>query len=192
MANKCVCFVTDNAALVEVINRQTSKHKLIMLLVRNLVLTSLKYNILFRARHIAGIHNSCADLLFRLQVSQFKQIFPEADDMPTQVPDNLMPKSWSLPWTLSFLSPVGRVAKVIFPSVDSLPQLLCARCLPTLIKSAPYYGHRCTFYIILTCPEISCFYYYLLFISQQLCTQNEGLTRPNKDIFNSKTLDSGR
>lgn len=97
MANKCVCFVTDNAALVEVINRQTSKHKRIMLLVRNLVLTSLKHNILFRARHIAGIHNSRADLLSRLQVSQFKQIFPEADDMPTQVPDNLLPKSWSLP-----------------------------------------------------------------------------------------------
>jgi len=57
MANKCVCFVTDNSALVDVINRQTSKHKLITLLVRDLVLTSLKYNILFWARHIAGIHN---------------------------------------------------------------------------------------------------------------------------------------
>ena len=96
MANKCICFVTDNSALVEVINRQTSKHKLIMLLVRDLVLTSLKYNILFRARHIAGIHNSRADLLSRLQVKQFKQIFPEADEMPTQVPDNLLPKSWLL------------------------------------------------------------------------------------------------
>lgn len=97
MANKCVCFVTDNSALVEVINRQTSKHKLTMLLVRDLVLTSLKRNILFRAQHIAGVNNSCADLLSRLQVNQFKQIFPEADEMPTQVPDNLLPKSWSLP-----------------------------------------------------------------------------------------------
>ena len=73
---------TSNSALVDVINRQTSKHKLIMLLVQDLVLTSLKYNILFRDRHIAGIHNSCADLLSRLQVNQFKQIFPEADEMP--------------------------------------------------------------------------------------------------------------
>lgn len=97
MANKCICFVTDNSALVEVINRQTSKNKLIMLLVRDLVLTSLEYNILFRARHIAGIHNSRADFLSRLQVKQFKQIFPEADEMPTQVPDSLLPKSWSLP-----------------------------------------------------------------------------------------------
>lgn len=96
MANKFVCFVTDNSALAEVINRQTSKHKLIMLLVRDLVLISLKHNILFRARHIAGVNNSCADLLSRLQVKQFKQIFPKADKMPTQVPDNLLPKSWSL------------------------------------------------------------------------------------------------
>lgn len=97
MANKCICFVTDNSALVEVINRQTSKNKLIMLLVSDLVLTSLEYNILLRARHIAGIHNSRADFLSRLQVKQFKQIFPEADEMPTQVPDSLLPKSWSLP-----------------------------------------------------------------------------------------------
>ena len=96
MANKCVCFMMDNTALVEIINRQTSKHKLIMLLVRDLLLTLLKYNILFRARHIPGAHNSCADLLSRLQVNQFRQIFPEADVMPTQVPDNLLPKSWSL------------------------------------------------------------------------------------------------
>ena len=83
MANRCVCFVTDNGALVDIINRQTSKHKLIMLLVKDLVSTSLNYNILFQARHIAGVHNSHADLLSRVQVSQFKQIFPDADEMPT-------------------------------------------------------------------------------------------------------------
>ena len=44
-----------------------------MLLVRDLVFTSLNYNILFRARHIAGVHNSRADLLSRFQVNQFKR-----------------------------------------------------------------------------------------------------------------------
>ena len=52
MANKCVAFYTDNAAIVDIINQQTSKHPLVMILVRDLVLTSLTYNILFRARHI--------------------------------------------------------------------------------------------------------------------------------------------
>ena len=102
MANKCVCFVTDNDALVEIINRQTSKHKLIMLLVRDLVLTSLKYNILFRARHIPGVHNSRADLLSRLQVNQFRQIFPEADVMPNVSISKEYPIR--LKWAKSWLS----------------------------------------------------------------------------------------
>ena len=38
--DKCVAFYTDNAAIVDVINQQTSKQPLIMILVRNLVLTS--------------------------------------------------------------------------------------------------------------------------------------------------------
>lgn len=83
MANRCICFVTDNCALVYIINRQTSKNKLIMSLVRDLVFTLLNYNIPFRARHIAGVHNYCADLVSRFQVSQLKQIFLEADEMPT-------------------------------------------------------------------------------------------------------------
>ena len=109
MENKCICCVTDNSALVDIINRQTLRHKLIMLLVRDLVFTSLNYNILFRAGHIPGVHNSRADLLSRFQVSQFKQIFPEAEEMPTRVPDQLLPKSWLLPCTISFLqrSPRG-------------------------------------------------------------------------------------
>ena len=44
MANKCVVFYTDNAAIVDIINQHTSKHPLVMILVRNLVLTSLTYN----------------------------------------------------------------------------------------------------------------------------------------------------
>lgn len=38
-------------------------------------------------------------------VKQFKQTFPEADKMPTQVPDRLPLKSWLLPWTICFPQP---------------------------------------------------------------------------------------
>ena len=34
MANRCVAFYTDNAAIVDIINRQTSKHQLVIILVR--------------------------------------------------------------------------------------------------------------------------------------------------------------
>ena len=55
MTNRCVLFLTDNAALVDIINKETSKHKLVMILLRDLVLSCLRYNILFRARHVSGL-----------------------------------------------------------------------------------------------------------------------------------------
>ena len=58
MANSCVLFFTDNAALVDIINKQTSKHKQVMILTRDLVLSCSKYNILFRASHVPGFKNS--------------------------------------------------------------------------------------------------------------------------------------
>ena len=39
MSNQCVSLFTDNAALVDIINKQTSKHPMIMIFVRDLVLT---------------------------------------------------------------------------------------------------------------------------------------------------------
>ena len=96
MANRCVMFFTDNAALVDIINKQTSKHKSVMVLVRDLVLSCLSHNILFRARHVPGLQNSQADYISRFQVERFKKITPEADELPTPVPVNLLPESWSL------------------------------------------------------------------------------------------------
>ena len=96
MTNRCVLFFTDNAALVDIINKQTSKHKLVMVLLRDLVLSCLRYNILFRARHVPGLQNSQADYISRFQVESFKEIAPQADELPTPVPANLLPESWSL------------------------------------------------------------------------------------------------
>ena len=95
-------FVTDNAALVSIINQQTSKHKLVMILIRDLVLTALNYNIIFRARHpgsaghIPGLNNTRADCLSRFQIARFKELSPQADELPTIVPEIFLPKSWSL------------------------------------------------------------------------------------------------
>ena len=96
MANSCVLFFTDNAALVDIINKQTSKHKQVMILIRDLVLSCLKYNILFRASHVPGLQNSRADCISRLQVEKFKELSSEADEFPTAVPKNLQSESWSL------------------------------------------------------------------------------------------------
>jgi hypothetical protein len=68
-----------------------------MVLIRDLVLTSLKYNIIFKAKHIPGVDNTRADLISRLQVVQFKQISPGVDELPTPIPESLQPESWSIP-----------------------------------------------------------------------------------------------
>ena len=49
MGNQCVPLFKDNVALVDII--------MIMILVRDLVLTSLRHNILFRAYHVPGVDN---------------------------------------------------------------------------------------------------------------------------------------
>ena len=74
MADKCVIFFSDNAAVVDIINKQTSKDSAIMVLLRDLVLSCLRPNILFQARHIPGFNNSRADYLSRSQVTKFQQL----------------------------------------------------------------------------------------------------------------------
>ena len=103
MANKRIIFFSDNAAVVDIVNKQTSRHKDIMVLLRDLVLSCLRHGIsfsstayLFQARHIPGLQNSSVVYLSRSQVVNFKDIFPEAEESPTQIPENLMPKNWVL------------------------------------------------------------------------------------------------
>lgn len=86
LANKCIYFRTDNAALVEIINKQTSKDSRIMHFLRQLVLTCLKNNILFRATHIPGKRNVLADALSRLQEDKFREMAPYAQPQPVAVP----------------------------------------------------------------------------------------------------------
>ena len=94
MSNKRVMFFSDNATVVDVINNRTSKHRGIMVLLSYLVLSYLRHKIMFRARHIPGLINSCADSISRSLVAKFKELSREADQLPTPVPENLMPRSW--------------------------------------------------------------------------------------------------
>ena len=100
MSDRYVLFFTDNSALVDIINKQTSKHKSVMVLLRDLVLSCLSYNILFRAQHVPGLQNSQADYISRFQVGSFRELAPEADELPTPVPTNLLPENWSLIWEI--------------------------------------------------------------------------------------------
>lgn len=66
LANKSIRFHSDNIAVVEIINKISSKDTSVMYLVRRLVLACLRHNILFQAEHIPGKINTLPDLLSRL------------------------------------------------------------------------------------------------------------------------------
>ena len=54
MANHSVLFLTDNQAVVEVINKQSAMISHLMRLVRRLVIIALKFNVYFKSKHIPG------------------------------------------------------------------------------------------------------------------------------------------
>ena len=66
LADKFIIFHTDNQALSEVINKKSTKDTELLVLLRALVLSCLKHNILFKAVHIPGVLNTKADALSRL------------------------------------------------------------------------------------------------------------------------------
>ena len=96
MRDKCIVFFSDNQAVVEIINKQTSKDRSVMALLRHFVLCTLKYNFLFYAKHIAGCVNRESDALSRLQEEKFRALAPYADEQPTPVPAGLLPNNWQI------------------------------------------------------------------------------------------------
>ena len=85
-SNKRLIMHMDNEALVSVINKQTSKSKNVMTLVRNLVLCLLQNNTTFCSEHVPGSSNKIADSISRKQWSRFRILAPDADEFPTKIP----------------------------------------------------------------------------------------------------------
>ena len=94
LSNKCINLMTDNQAVVDIINNQTSKDNICMILVRRLVIVCLSYNILFHATHIPGVTNVIADSLSRFQVLRARHRAPWLSQFPCKLPVSI------LPWTV--------------------------------------------------------------------------------------------
>ena len=86
LSNMCVEFHSDNLAVVEILNSQTSKILSIMVLVRLFVFKCLKHNIQFKLIHVPGVRNIIPDLLSRLQVQKARSLAPHLDMESTPVP----------------------------------------------------------------------------------------------------------
>ncbi|XP_033739135.1 uncharacterized protein LOC117326493 [Pecten maximus] len=86
LANHRILFLCDNQAVVDIINKLSSKDAILMKLVRRLVLSTLKFNIHFRAKHIPGYTNVVADKLSRFQFQEAHKIAPWLDPHPVSIP----------------------------------------------------------------------------------------------------------
>jgi len=82
LSNKKILFHIDNLALVSILNKRSSKDKLIMKLIRPFVLLIMLNNVQFRTVHIEGVKNDIADSISRFQMSRFRSLAPEADVSP--------------------------------------------------------------------------------------------------------------
>ena len=90
LADRRILFMSDNEAVVHVVNKQSCKEKTLMKLIRRLVLASLSYNILFKAKHIPGKNNTLADKLSRFQFQEAFRIAPHLNPSQTAIPVDLL------------------------------------------------------------------------------------------------------
>ena len=91
LAGKKVIIHTDNKDLVDVINKKTSREKLIMPFVRKLVLTNMMNNTMIHAVHVLGSKNKICDSLSRGKFQVFRKLAPYMDQEPMEIPDHLLP-----------------------------------------------------------------------------------------------------
>jgi hypothetical protein len=81
-----VLFHVDNMAVVAILNKKTSKSARVLNILRRIVYWTLIGNCHITAVYIESSKNVLADALSRRQVQKFRQLSPQSDPFPTQVP----------------------------------------------------------------------------------------------------------
>ena len=84
-----VCCRCDNAAVVAILRSGTSRHFLVMHLLRCLFFFVAYYQIYLDPVHLPGSCNEAADSLSRNNIPRFLQLVPTAQPLPTPLPAGL-------------------------------------------------------------------------------------------------------
>ena len=91
LKDSIVYFHCDNQAVVHIVNKFTSKDRVIMFFVRKLLLLTLKYNIDIRAYHVPGADNLLCDALSRFQATPLLLRHYNMKLAPESIPQEIMP-----------------------------------------------------------------------------------------------------
>ena len=94
--NRRIVLFCDNQSVVWMINKTTSSCKQCLVLIRMLILHSLKHNVRVFARYIKSKSNLAADLLSRFKIQWFRSLSNMWEDNPTPIAEKLWPmhKIW--------------------------------------------------------------------------------------------------
>ena len=76
----------DNLAVVDIWAKGTTKSPVVMALVRLLYFCAACYNINVSFQHISGTENKIADAISRFQDIRFRELAPDAEATPTNIP----------------------------------------------------------------------------------------------------------
>lgn len=109
----CVCFKSDNMAVVEIMKSRTARDPLLMHLLRCLVFYAASFGFHFSAEHVPGVDNTAADAISRNNIPLFLSLVPQMPrvTIPHPVLDLLVTKrpNWgSQDWTALFASSLIR------------------------------------------------------------------------------------
>ena len=91
-SSKRILVLCDNEGTVAVINSRTSKCSVMVNLLHHLVLCSMPSNFLVRANHLPGKNNPIADALSHNHIQHFRRLAPNANPLPTPIPEELLTK----------------------------------------------------------------------------------------------------
>ena len=83
---KNILFHIDNLAVVNILNKKSSKSERVMSILRLIVYCSLIGNFQFKAVHILSKDNAIADALSRANFQKFRRLAPLANDHPHPIP----------------------------------------------------------------------------------------------------------
>ena len=96
LMNRNVLFYTDNTAVRDMVNNQTSRDKKAMQIIRPLVLTLARLNINLKMKYIEGSKNVLCDRISRFQVTPSLLEQYQMDPLPIIPPRELIPENWKL------------------------------------------------------------------------------------------------
>lgn len=101
LSRKSVLFRCDNTGVVAAVKKGSAKEPLVMHLLRTLWFFVAHFDVSINIEHVPGIHNGVADTLSRNNTQQFFLLNPQADLLPTPIPQELQQiLSVSIPdWT---------------------------------------------------------------------------------------------